>query len=91
MVEKEKRKKEKISPHKTFPNGKNMHNKRKGSVGFMLKKMAWNVFKKTGSVDVFLEIRALEELEQNKANNQYTEEIAEEISKMDSKERKKWD
>ena len=32
----------------------------------MLKKMAWNVFRKTGSIDVFLEIKALEQMEKEK-------------------------
>ena len=31
----------------------------------MIKKMAWNTFKNTGNVDTFLELRQLENLEEN--------------------------
>lgn len=47
----------------------------------MLKKMAWNVFRKTGSIDVFLEIKALEQLEKEKEN--LALEVADEISILD--------
>lgn len=43
----------------------------------MLKKMAWNVFRKTGSIDVFLEIKALEQME-----------AAKELTNMEDKEEK---
>ena len=33
----------------------------------MIKKMAWNTFKNTGNVDTFLELRQLENLEENNA------------------------
>ncbi len=51
----------------------------------MLKKMAWNVFRKTGSVDVFLEIKALEQMEKNQARDHFDVEIAEEIGKIEHK------
>ena len=47
----------------------------------MLKKMAWNVFRKTGSIDVFLEIKALEQLEKEKET--LALEVADEISILD--------
>ena len=47
----------------------------------MLKKMAWNVFRKTGSIDVFLEIKALEQMEKEKEN--LALEVADEISILD--------
>jgi len=51
----------------------------------MLKDMAWNVFRKTGSVDVFLEIKALEQMEKNKAKDSFDVEIGEEIGKLEDK------
>ena len=54
----------------------------------MLKKMTWNAFKKTGSVDLFLELKAIEGLEQKLAQNQMKEETAEEFIKKDIKVKK---
>ena len=31
----------------------------------MIKKMAWNIFKNTGSIDTFIELRQLENIENN--------------------------
>ena len=32
----------------------------------MIKQMAWNIFKNTGDINTFLELRQLQELEQNR-------------------------
>ena len=32
----------------------------------MLKKMAWNIFKKTGNINTFIELLKLEDIEKNK-------------------------
>lgn len=36
----------------------------------MIKKMAWNTFKNTGSIDSYLELVEVENLEKNMAKNQ---------------------
>ena len=37
----------------------------------MLKKMAWNTFKNTGSIDTFLELMEVENIERNLKAEQY--------------------
>ena len=45
----------------------------------MLKKMAWNAFKKTGSIDIFLELKEIDKIEKMK------EEVAKELTIEDKK------
>lgn len=37
----------------------------KGSVGVMIKQMAWNTFKNTGNINTFLELMEVENIEKN--------------------------
>ena len=39
----------------------------------MIKDMAWNMFKSTGSVDTFLEMKQIENIQNNLANQQKVE------------------
>ncbi len=39
----------------------------------MIKEIAWNTFKNTGSINTFLELKQLENFEINKVNNQKVE------------------
>lgn len=39
----------------------------------MIKEFAWNVFKETGSVDTFLELKRIENIEKLKSNLQKVE------------------
>lgn len=54
----------------------------------MLKKMAWNAFKKTGSIDLFLELKEIESIEKKQAFENRKEEIAEELTNSDIKVKK---
>ena len=36
----------------------------------MIKKMAWNMFKNTGNVDTFLELKQIENIQKNQAKYQ---------------------
>jgi len=45
----------------------------------MLKKMPWNAFKKTGSIDIFLELKEIDKIEKMK------EEVAKELTIEDKK------
>ena len=40
----------------------------------MIKDLAWNVFKNTGSIDSFLELKQIEQL-QNMQNNIYNQKV----------------
>ena len=37
----------------------------------MIKQMAWNTFKNTGNIDTFLEIKSIEDIEENIEANEY--------------------
>ena len=39
----------------------------------MIKDMAWNMFKSTGNVDTFLELKQIENIQNNLANQQKVE------------------
>lgn len=38
----------------------------------MMKEIAWNMFKNTGNIDAFLELKQIENLENNKIKNMQT-------------------
>ena len=39
----------------------------------MMKDLAWNIFKETGNINIFLELKQLENSKNNKINNQKVE------------------
>ena len=54
-----------------FPNeilnkkNKNTKDIFKGRVNYMLKDLAWNTFKKTGNINIFLEYKKIRDIEEN--------------------------
>lgn len=46
-----------------------MIKKTKGDDRLMIKQMAWNIFKKTGDINTFLELKQVSKIEQNIMQN----------------------
>lgn len=54
----------------------------------MIKKIAWDAFKKTGSIDTFLEMVKIEDLQQNLGKKLEAENYGNNENKWNSGERK---
>ncbi len=58
----------------------------------MIKKMAWNTFKNTGSIDSYLELVEVENIEKNIVKNNITnEELKTEVKKDFNLKGEKWE
>lgn len=57
----------------------------------MIKKIAWNTFKNTGDVNTFLELRQIQNIQQQiKEPNQLTQQIKQQLEEQNGNNKNEW-
>ena len=57
----------------------------------MIKKIAWNTFKNTGDVNTFLELRQIQNIQQQiKEPNQLTQQIQQQLEEQNGNNKNEW-